>query len=291
MDIEVIWKQSSRSLRIARYSKEHVSYVGSEDYQKRIKFHPGNFSLQINDLQREDAGSYEVFLTRDSGEETTETIQLDVYEPVTGTKISQKTENCTMTLTCSVNTGDNISFIWWKGQEALINYSSHHLSDNGQELQLHFTEETNDAVYMCEARNPVSECTAQFNTAQSNLSGICNANRNEPVTFQYETLLYILLVFVLILSCLLIILCKRASRKKRDLTLGDSNKPGKEQECACEPQTIYALVQPMKKHQETRPPPEGNEMVATETETPFTVYDTVKNPGVPVSQLPDQQCD
>ncbi|XP_038656735.1 T-lymphocyte surface antigen Ly-9-like [Scyliorhinus canicula] len=174
MDVEVIWKRSSRRLRIARYSKKHVSYFGSEDYQKRIKFHPGNFSLQISDLQREDAGSYEVVLTKVSGVETPETIQLDVYEPVTGTKISYKLiENCNLTLTCSVNTGDNISFRWWRGQEALRNGSSHHLSDNGQELQLHFTEETNDAVYVCEARNPVSEGTAQFNTAQFNVSGVC----------------------------------------------------------------------------------------------------------------------
>ncbi|XP_072356609.1 SLAM family member 5-like [Scyliorhinus torazame] len=290
LDIEVVWRRSSPKLQIARYIKKHVDYYGSEDYKKRIKLHPGNFSLQISDLQREDAGGYEVlFVTTDSGEETRESFQLDVYEPVTGTEISREiTDNCTVTLTCSVNTGDHISFRWWRGQTALINNSSHHLSTNGQELQFHVTEDTNGTVYMCEARNPVSEGTAQFNVGAD-----CSARRNESGTSQNKPLLYILLVLALVvaLSSILIIWRITDAKKKRRLTLGVSNEPGNGQNCICESQTVYAFVQPVKKHQERRPPPEGNEMVPKETETPFTVYDTVKNPGAPVSELPDQQCD
>ncbi|XP_078087788.1 SLAM family member 5-like [Mustelus asterias] len=170
---EVFWKRSSPRLRVARYMKGHVEYFGAEDYKKRIKLHPGNFSLQISDLRRADPGDYEVIVTGNSGVENTERVKLEVYEPVTGTKIScQITENCNITLSCSVNTGDSTSFSWWMGQEALGNDSIHHLSDNGQESQLHFTLETNDTVYKCEARNPVSEDTAHIK-----LSDVCNVTK------------------------------------------------------------------------------------------------------------------
>ncbi|XP_072354376.1 CD48 antigen-like [Scyliorhinus torazame] len=198
LDIEVVWRRTSPKLQIARYIMERVHYYGSEDYKKRIKLHPGNFSLQISDVQREDAVGYEVFVTRDSGEETRESFQLDVYEPVTGTEIKQKiTDNCTMTLTCSVNTGDHISFRWWRGQTALINNSSHHLSTNGQELQFHVTEDTNGTVYMCEARNPVSEGTAQFN-----MSGVCKGIK--PAEQSYHSPCTVkMIISVIILTILL----------------------------------------------------------------------------------------
>ncbi|XP_078391357.1 CD48 antigen-like [Cetorhinus maximus] len=157
--------------KIARWTNGIIKYFGHEEFKRRIKLHPEDFSLQISDLRREDAGVYEVSVTLDSGNKSSRTVQLDVYEPVTGTniRIDQYTRNCNLTLSCSVNTGDDISFRWWRGGEALGNDSTHHLSKTREELQLYFTGETNNSVYRCEARNPVSEDTAQIT-----LRDVCN---------------------------------------------------------------------------------------------------------------------
>ncbi|XP_078391360.1 CD48 antigen-like [Cetorhinus maximus] len=168
---EVEWWQIITNLKIAKWENGIIKYYGREEFKKRNKLHPEDFSLQISDLQREDAGVYEVSVILYSGDESSRTVQLDVYEPVTGTniRIDQYTRNCNLTLSCSVNTGDDISFRWWRGGEALGNDSTHHLSKTGEELQLHLTGEPEDSVYRCEARNPVSEGTAQIT-----LRDVCN---------------------------------------------------------------------------------------------------------------------
>ncbi|XP_078391356.1 SLAM family member 5-like [Cetorhinus maximus] len=168
---QIEWKRNSPRIKIARWVNGIIKYFGNEEFKKRIKLHPEDFSLQISDLQREDAGVYEASVTLYSGDVSSRTVQLDVYEPVTGTniRIDQYTRNCNLTLSCSVNTGDDISFRWWRGGEALGNDSTHHLSKTGEELQLHFTGEPEDSVYRCEARNPVSEGTAQIT-----LRDVCN---------------------------------------------------------------------------------------------------------------------
>ncbi|XP_078087452.1 SLAM family member 8-like [Mustelus asterias] len=289
---EVFWKRSSPKPRIARYMKNHVQYFGAEDYKKRIKLHPGNFSLQINDLQRADTGDYEVIVTGNSEVENTERVKLDVYEPVTGTKISyQITENCNITLSCSVNTGDNTSFSWWMGQETLRNDSIHHLSENGQELQLHFAAQIEDNVYKCEARNPVSEGTAHIK-----LRDVCNVTKPETDSsgsFPYEITGYVAvpIIIILLIFCYCSWKNKAALRKNCCIHEG-SNKSGSVQDpTGPESQTIYACVQAGKSHGEQRPSPEGNEMVPKQSEClemPLTVYDTIRNPGVPEPELLDK---
>ncbi|XP_051890849.1 carcinoembryonic antigen-related cell adhesion molecule 5-like [Pristis pectinata] len=161
---QVVWRRTSPRTRIVEYSKGDISSFGSEEYKQRVTLHLKNFSLEIRDLQREDTGNYEVTVTASSGAQSLKTVQLVVYEPVSGTYIMVQytSKNCNLNLTCSVTSGDPTSFMWWRGGEAVGNDSPHHLWEHGETVEIHHTAEVEDVVYRCEARNPVSEGTAQI---------------------------------------------------------------------------------------------------------------------------------
>ncbi|XP_072135128.1 muscle M-line assembly protein unc-89-like [Mobula birostris] len=77
---ELVWRRLSPRVKIVTYSKKISDYYGSEEYKRRITFHPGNFSLEIRDLQREDTGDYEVTVTASSGAQAQNKMRLEVYE-------------------------------------------------------------------------------------------------------------------------------------------------------------------------------------------------------------------
>ncbi|XP_072887053.1 SLAM family member 9-like isoform X2 [Hemitrygon akajei] len=161
---EVDWNRVSPRTTIVKYSKGSVTYFGTEEYKQRITLHPGNFSLEIRDLQRNDSGDYEVIFAAGSGAENKSTVRLEVYEPVSGANITVQNNSgdCNFTLTCSVTSGDNTSFRWLRGGEAVVNDITLNLWGHGETLEIHHTPESEDVVYRCEARNPVSVDTAQI---------------------------------------------------------------------------------------------------------------------------------
>ncbi|XP_041036599.1 signaling lymphocytic activation molecule-like isoform X2 [Carcharodon carcharias] len=223
---EVEWKRLSSKYRIVRWTNGIIKYFEAEEFKKRFKLHPEDLSLQISELQREDTGVYEVSVVLDSGKESSQTVQLDVYESVTGTSITidQNRRNCNMTLTCSVNTGNHVSFGWWRGSEALRNDSTHHRSKTGEELQLYFTGEPKDSVYRCEARNPVSEDTAQIT-----LRDVCNITVNDSSKLSSVIVPVVLLIifFLLLVSVFLYLYIRRAG-KNGMLRFGKASKAGGE---------------------------------------------------------------
>ncbi|XP_072886340.1 T-lymphocyte surface antigen Ly-9-like isoform X2 [Hemitrygon akajei] len=75
---EVEWNRVSPRTKIVKYSKGSVTYFGTE-YKQRITLHPGSFSLEIRDLQRNDSGDYEVIFAAGSGAENKSTVRLEVY--------------------------------------------------------------------------------------------------------------------------------------------------------------------------------------------------------------------
>ncbi|XP_059805909.1 SLAM family member 5-like isoform X2 [Hypanus sabinus] len=172
---DVDWYQVSTRIMIVKYSKRSVTYFGTEEYKRRITLHLGDFSLEIRDLRREDSGDYEVMLTKDSGAENKSTVRLEVYELVSGTNITvlKFTGTCELTLTCSVTSGDNTSFRWLRGGEAVVNDTTHHLWGHGETLKIHHTTESGAVVYKCEARNLVS-----VNTAQIRLEDVCKLDKS-----------------------------------------------------------------------------------------------------------------
>ncbi|XP_062921207.1 uncharacterized protein LOC134355361 [Mobula hypostoma] len=78
--VELVWRRLSPRMKIVSYSNKISDYYGSEEYKRRITLHPGNFSLEIRDLQREDTGDYEVTVTASSGAQIQNKMRLDVYE-------------------------------------------------------------------------------------------------------------------------------------------------------------------------------------------------------------------
>ncbi|XP_059498846.1 SLAM family member 5-like isoform X1 [Stegostoma tigrinum] len=198
---EVSWTQSSTKTKIVGLARGSIEYFGSEEYKKRIYFHPGNFSLQISDLRREDTGQYEVTVTVTSGKQKIETVQLDVYEAVTGTNVNiGNITNCNVTLRCSVNAGSNVSFTWWRGQEALGNELTHRVFENGESSQLLFTAEPNERAVRCEASNPVSHKTAEIK-----LEDVCKGSVSDFSTY----LPYVAPIVVILFLCLVCYVLKR----------------------------------------------------------------------------------
>ncbi|XP_059827465.1 SLAM family member 5-like [Hypanus sabinus] len=160
---EVVWRRLSPIKKIAQYSQGSIKYFNTS-HNNQITLHSGNFSLEIHDLRKEDADEYEVIVTeRDSGKERLEHIQLKVYELVSGANITvQTTGICNLTLTCTVTSGDPTSFKWWWEGETLVNDSTRHIWVLGNMLEVHHTAEVKDAVYKCEARNPISNGKAEI---------------------------------------------------------------------------------------------------------------------------------
>ncbi|XP_078391355.1 natural killer cell receptor 2B4-like [Cetorhinus maximus] len=221
---QIEWKRNSPRIKIVRWTNGIIKYFHTEEFKKRTKLYPEDFSLQLSDLQREDAGVYEVSVTLDSGDVSSRTVQLDVYEPVTGTniRIDQYMRNCNLTLSCSVNTGDDISFRWWRGGEALGNDSTHHLSKTGEELQLHLTGEPEDSVYRCEARNPVSEDTAQIT-----LRDVCNGIDPDSSSCSSPCLVKLTISVIVLTSLLSVILIVHViSRTSKGTGLGGKGTRG-----------------------------------------------------------------
>ncbi|XP_051890847.1 SLAM family member 8-like isoform X2 [Pristis pectinata] len=238
---EVWWSRTSPRTRIVKYSKGHIEYSGTE-YKRRVTLHPGNFSLEIRDLRREDAGDYEVDVTASSGAENKTTVRLEVSEPVSRPYITVQytSKNCDLTLTCSVTSGNPTSFRWWRGGESVRNDSTHHLWEHGETVEIHHTAEVEDVVYRCEARNPVSEVTAQIQ-----LWDVCKLHTPAPDTTTPPIVLAVLVMNLLISAFIVILLVIR--RRRAAGTEGPA-----------ETGTDYEIVHQMENRRAGRQPPEGN---------------------------------
>ncbi|XP_072133767.1 CD48 antigen-like [Mobula birostris] len=225
-DGEVHWIRVSPRNMIVRYSNGNISYFSKEHYKNRITFHPGNAGLEIHDLRREDSGDYEVICTAaSSGNEYKTTVRLEVYEPVSGANITVQniTGTCNLTLTCSVTSGNPTRFSWKR--EVTGDNSSHHIWKDGKMMQVDCTAEMEDVVYRCEARNPISE-----DTAQVRLGDICNLDTRPPNTTaagDAVTLVIVLsVVETLLIFALTVILTvtRRRRPEGREVTSGTEGK-------------------------------------------------------------------
>ncbi|XP_051891078.1 signaling lymphocytic activation molecule-like [Pristis pectinata] len=207
-------------------------------------------------------------------------------EPMSGTHITVQniTGTCNLTLTCSVTSGDPTSFRWWRGGEAVGNDSPHHLWEHGETVEIHHTAEVEDVVYRCEARNPISEGTAQIR-----LWDVCKVHTTAPNTtttsdttppmFQLTTLLIVLAVLVIFLISALIVIPlviwrRRAARREmaaeRDMSSGT--------EGPAETSTVYADLRWTQNHHASQHPPVGNKRCVSlevSAENPSTEYAAV----------------
>ncbi|XP_055510665.1 CD48 antigen-like [Leucoraja erinacea] len=155
-NLEIVWKHMSSRTRVLEYKNGKIKTYNN-NYKGRVNLHPNDFSLEILSLQTQDTGDYEVTVILDTGAKNVSTVQLEVYEHVSGTRISVQHKGiCNFNLNCSVTSGNPTSFMWWKGGEALGNDSIHHLRGQGETIEVHPTAEDRNVEYRCEATNPGS---------------------------------------------------------------------------------------------------------------------------------------
>ncbi|XP_072887045.1 T-lymphocyte surface antigen Ly-9-like [Hemitrygon akajei] len=108
---EVVWRLLSPRKKLVTYSNKNIDYYGPEDYKQRITFHPGNFSLEIRYLQKQDAGDYEVTVTANSGAQTQRVMRLEVDDPVGTVKGAWGQR---ISLPAGITSGLDISHLVWR---------------------------------------------------------------------------------------------------------------------------------------------------------------------------------
>ncbi|XP_059805903.1 T-lymphocyte surface antigen Ly-9-like [Hypanus sabinus] len=108
---EVVWRLLSPRKKLVTYSNKNIDYYGPEEYKQRITFHPGNFSLEIRDLQKQDAGDYELTVTARSGAQTQRVKRLQVDDPVGTVKGAWGQR---VSLPAGITSGLDISHLVWR---------------------------------------------------------------------------------------------------------------------------------------------------------------------------------
>ncbi|XP_039369459.1 signaling lymphocytic activation molecule isoform X2 [Mauremys reevesii] len=234
------WKRSA-SNGGTKTSTFLVSYDGKNytNYmEKRIKFHPENFSLEILETMRTDAGHYEYTVTKRSEEQSLQ-FQLEVYERVSVPDIQIVSrilgnESCSMNLSCVVNSGDNVTYSW--------NCSEGNTSQlhpyNDSFLHLSFTPGEGSVSCSCTARNRVNHQTTRFSSSVECSNKTGGLLRNELL----ESIVPIAIVGVLVFGAG--IACWLRHRGQEE------HSQQKEEKESC---TIYSQVQRVEQ-KSSRPP-------------------------------------
>ncbi|NWW91223.1 SLAF1 protein, partial [Rhynochetos jubatus] len=130
--------------------------------QGRMHFHTLDFSLEILNTSRQDGQLYEYIVSKGSEEEVWQT-QLQVYEPVSDPSIQVldwvlTNSSCTVTLNCTAERGDNVSYSWDSWDSSTSGLCSH----NGSFLHLFYTLQNARVACACTASNPVSSRVTTF---------------------------------------------------------------------------------------------------------------------------------
>ncbi|TFK06735.1 mitochondrial import inner membrane translocase subunit Tim23-like [Platysternon megacephalum] len=237
-----LWKLTA-SARGTKTSTFLVSCHGNNHTNhmpKRIKFHPENFSLEILETRRTDAGPYEYTVNKGSGEQSLQ-FQLEVYERVSVPDIQMVSrtlgnESCTVNLSCVVNSGDNVTYSW--------NCSEGNTSQlhpyNDSFLHLSFTPGEGSFSCTCTARNRVSRQTARFSSSVECRNTPGGSLRNELL----ESILPIAIVGVLVFGAGITYWLRHRGQEDHSQL--------KEEKESC---TIYSQVQRVEQQKSSRPPP------------------------------------
>ncbi|KGL96885.1 Signaling lymphocytic activation molecule, partial [Charadrius vociferus] len=134
--------------------------------QGRTRFHKSDFSLEILNTSREDRQLHEYIVSK-GPEEKVWQIQLEVYEPVSDPSIqilgwALANGSCTITLNCTAERGDNVSYSWGSQDT----HTSRLCSRNGSLLHLSYPLQNTSVACACMASNPVSSRVVAFNSSE-----------------------------------------------------------------------------------------------------------------------------
>ncbi|NXB54788.1 SLAF1 protein, partial [Leucopsar rothschildi] len=108
----------------------------TEYERERMRFHEGNFSLEILNTSREDERLYEYSVSKGPEEQLLQ-IQLRVLEPVADPSIrilhrERSNVSCSLSLLCSSERGDEVSYTWdtWDSRDNRDSRDSRDNRDN-----------------------------------------------------------------------------------------------------------------------------------------------------------------
>ncbi|NXS78212.1 SLAF1 protein, partial [Erpornis zantholeuca] len=138
----------------------------TEYEEGRMRFHRGDFSLEILNTSRGDGQLYEYSVSKGSEEEVWQ-IQLEVFEPVADPSIrilrrELSNGSCSLALHCASERGDEVSYSW----DSRENGTRGICSGNGSFLNLSYSLPGAAFGCVCTARNPVSSRDAAFDSSQ-----------------------------------------------------------------------------------------------------------------------------
>ncbi|XP_010002141.1 PREDICTED: signaling lymphocytic activation molecule, partial [Chaetura pelagica] len=208
---EATWKRNTEDpkhkLVLLRYTEGNYT-----NYMKgRTRFHQVDFSLEILNTSRQDRQLYEYLVSKGPEEEVLQ-IWLDVFEPVSDPRIqhlswSMANGSCTITLNCTAERGDNISYSWVNQDLSTPGLCS----STGSILHLSYPLQNTSISCSCRASNPVSYQVVTFNS-----SG-CSYKQDDSSSLTTEQLILVVLSVVLVIIFIMSIFWrKHRARKKQE---------------------------------------------------------------------------
>ncbi|XP_009698442.1 PREDICTED: signaling lymphocytic activation molecule-like, partial [Cariama cristata] len=191
-----VWKRDTedpqRKLVLLKYlDGNYTNYMPG-----RTRFHELDFSLEILNTSRQDRQLYEYIVSKGSEEKVWQ-IQLEVYEPVSHPSIqilswALANGSCTVTLNCTAERGDNVSYRWGRGDNRNSGLCTH----NGSILHLSYPLHNASIACACTVSNPVSSRVVAFNTSE------CSYQHGGSAGLRMEHLVLLVVVPIVVVMVL-----------------------------------------------------------------------------------------
>ncbi|VFV35270.1 natural killer cell receptor [Lynx pardinus] len=146
------WKCESDHCKDKNWTLNHLN--------KRFGFITQNLSLTIQAAQQQDSGFYIFEATDEHGKVKNYTFQVSVFDHVGEPHVLQDSKvleggRCQVTLSCSVPSGDNVSYDWYRGS-VLIETARNHSTLEDQ------IDANSSHIYTCNVSNSVSWTNRTF---------------------------------------------------------------------------------------------------------------------------------
>uniref|UniRef100_UPI00398EE628 SLAM family member 9-like isoform X2 n=1 Tax=Pristiophorus japonicus TaxID=55135 RepID=UPI00398EE628 len=249
---------------------------------EKFRLNLNDYSLEIQTLIKSDQGLYEVNARTEQGVHE-ETVELRVYEGVSSPRIQisdvSSDRICNVTLSCSVESGSDLIYSWWRGDGDITADWSHRVTDNGSRLEVSLNPHDTSTVFNCTVRNPVSEKTWSVDLAHS-----CNITTGGDKEHKGPVLHKGIIAAITVVVILLVIGIVYAYRRKQSKPDEAPNTEGTSE------QAQYAEI---RKSSNARDQSQGHlrQLDASEGQHSrgvqlITIYDEIKfNPDVPTPTM------
>uniref|UniRef100_A0A7M4F6A5 CD244 molecule n=1 Tax=Crocodylus porosus TaxID=8502 RepID=A0A7M4F6A5_CROPO len=188
---EINWRvrlSSGGQYRIGTLVKNnsHVDLNTASPLGRRIAFHPGNLSLQIELVNKSDSGVYSMDVTSASGSLDTTCFRVSVFDRVQQPNLTALSAHpdlgwCNVTLSCQVQDADRVTYSWSRGASWSPATGDQLLQGHQSQLQLEITAGSKDTFYHCNASN-----AASWGTATIDVKPLCIF----PATDIFQSLLF-----------------------------------------------------------------------------------------------------